>query len=313
MVENSQKYVIGVDGGGTKTVAILADFQGKTLKRIEAGSTNPYKLGMEKATLNLKQILFKVSKSFPEKEIALAYLALAGGLERDKRKKIQIERILEKEFSFPILVEGDQRAAFCSGTDLKTGILIIAGTGSISMGWRGEKEAISGGWDWLLGDQGSAFWVGRKALENVIKSLDGRTTPFPYLKKLIFKEYKIKEEKDLYQKFYGSDFVEKIASLSKIVERASRKEKIAQEILEKAAKELAQMAAAVIKKLKFQGNFPVVLVGGMFNSKIVLSSLKKELGKIVPEADFILPKTEPAMGAVKLAIKKISKNENIRN
>ena len=308
-MKDKTQYVIGIDGGGTKTVAVLADLKGKTLKRVETGSTNPNKIGFEKAIFNLKKIIAKITKSYSKDKIGFCYLGLAGGLERDEEKREKIKNFLEKEFSFPVKVEGDQKIAFRSGTDAQNGLLIISGTGSISMGWRKKREAIAGGWDWLLGDQGSAFWAGKRTLEEVAKSFDGRK-PATKLQNLIFRKWKIKEEKDLYQKFYGPDFVEKTASVSKILDSAVLKgEKIVKKILKEAGKELAQMAISVVKKLKFKEEFPIVLVGGMFKSKIVLKTVKKEMRKYARGARFVRPKKEPVVGAVKLALESLNKLE----
>jgi activator of 2-hydroxyglutaryl-CoA dehydratase len=67
------------------------------------------------------------------------------------------------------------------------------------------------------------------------------------------------------------------------------------------------MAIAVIKKLKFKGKFPIVLIGGMFKSKIVLKTVKREIKKYSPKVQFIRPKKEPVIGAIKLALEEIKK------
>jgi N-acetylglucosamine kinase-like BadF-type ATPase len=131
-----KEFVIGIDGGGTKTVAALANWQGKILKEIEIGSTNPNKIGFEKAVFNLKELISKISKN---KKIKVAYLGLAGGLERDREKRKKIRKEIQKFFDFPIFVDGDQKIAFRAGTDEKDGIVVIAGTGTIAMGWKGKK------------------------------------------------------------------------------------------------------------------------------------------------------------------------------
>lgn len=305
-MKNKEGYIIGIDGGGTKTVGILADLRGNILKKIETASSNPNKIGLEKAIFHLKNLLLKISKNCQKEKIKIAYLGLAGGLERDKKKRERIEKVLRKKFPFLIKVDGDQKIAFRSGTKEKNGMVIIAGTGSISMGWKGEKEAISGGWDWLLGDHGSAFWVGKKALEEALKSFDGRK-PTQKLQNLIFRKWKIKDGQDVYQKFYTLNFVEKVASISKLVDFAAKKnDKLAKKILEEAGRELSKMAMAVIKKLKFQKEkFPIVLIGGMFKSKIVLKRVKKEIKKFAPQAKFIRPKTNPAIGAIRIAIEQL--------
>ncbi len=297
-----EKYLIAVDGGGTKTIAVMSDLKGRILKKAKTGSTNPNKIGFEKAIFNLKKIIFKITKGCPRNQIGFCYLGLAGGLEKDKEKKKKIEKFLKKIFSFPIKVEGDQKIAFRSGTDEIDGVLIIAGTGSISMGWRGKKEEVSGGWDWLLGDQGSAFWIGKKALEEAIKTFDGRRKE-TLLRKTIFQKLKIKNGKELYQKFYQKNFVKKVASISVMVDEIALKgNKTARKILEEAGKELNQMALSVIKKLKFRKQFPLVLVGEVFNSKFVFQRVKKEIKKYYPQVQFIRPKKPPIFGGIKIAL-----------
>jgi N-acetylglucosamine kinase-like BadF-type ATPase len=300
-----KEFVIGIDGGGTKTIATLADLKGKILKEIEIGSANPNKIGFERAILNLRRVISRISKN---KKVKVAYLGLAGGLERDKEKRKRIKKELQKFFKFPIFVDGDQKIAFCAGTDEKDGIVVIAGTGAIAMGWKRKKVAISGGWDWLIGDQGSAFWVGKKVLEEIGKALDGRRKDFE-LKKFIFKKLRIKREIDLYKNFYNEDFVTRVALISKFVDEFSKKgDRFSKEILIEAAKEVSKMAISVIKKLNLEKEkFPVVFTGGMFKSKIFREEIEKEIKKFAPKANFILLNKEPVIGAVKLAIEMCKK------
>jgi N-acetylglucosamine kinase-like BadF-type ATPase len=297
-----KEFVIGIDGGGTKTIAALADFKGKILKEIEIGSTNPNKIGFERAILNLRKLILKISKN---KKVKVAYLGLAGGLERDKEKRERIRKELQKFFKFPIFVDGDQKIAFRAGINEKDGIVLIAGTGAIAMGWRGKKVAISGGWDWLIGDQGSAFWVGKKVLEEIGKALDGRRKDFK-LRKFIFKKLRIKKEIDLYKNFYCEDFVAKVALMSKFVDEFSKRgDKFSKKILIEATKEVSKMAISVIKKLNFEKEkFPIIFVGGMFKSKIFREKVEREIKKTAKKAKFILLKKKPVIGAIKLAKEK---------
>lgn len=297
-------FLIGVDGGGTKTIAVLADWKGKILRKIKIGPSNPNKIGFEKSISNLKKLLKKISKNY-SKEIKIAYLGIAGGLERDIKKREKIRKALQKIFSFKIYIEGDQKIAFRAATNEKEGVILISGTGSIAMGWKGNKEEICGGWDWLIGDQGSAFWVGRKFLEKIAQSLDGREKW--KLKEYFLKELSFKNEIGLYRKFYQENFVEKVALISKIVDKFSKRgEKNSKRILIEGAKEVAKMAKVVIKKLNFQKEkFPLVLVGGMFKSKIYLKEVKKEIKKIAPFVKILKLNKPPVLGAIKLAREKL--------
>ena len=315
---DKKNYVIGVDGGGTKTVAVLADLDGKILFQAKSGPSNPNKVGIKIAVLNLGEVLIKTSKKFSKEKIKSIYIALAGGLERDKEKREKIKRNLLKDFpQFSNLkknlkIEGDQKAAFRSGTNKKEGIIIIAGTRSIVMGWRNKKEVISGGWDYILGDQGSGFWLVQKALQSVCKELDGRGPRTKFLTSLILKKWQKKNQGDplslIMKKVYQKDLIETVASLAPLVGRAAKKgDKMAKSFLVEAGEELALSAKVVIKKLGFsKKRFPLVLVGGVFKSEIILNTLKKEIKKIAPKSDFIFSKDKPVIGAVKLAIDLVS-------
>ena len=310
----NQKYVIGVDGGGTKTVAVLANLNGKVLARAEVGPSNINKIGFKHAIDNIVKVLTQVSQEYEKDKIVFIYLGLAAGLERDKKKKKEIKKqlLVTSELSWispkNILVEADQLIAFRSGTEEKQGIVIIAGTGSIVMGWdKKGKEVIVGGWDYLLGDDGSGFWIGKKALQAVCLSIDGFNSK-SLLHSMILKKLKIKTEKDLMQEIYKPEMIKNIASLAPLVETAAKTgDKTAKDILFQASNELIIRANLAIKKLNLENKFfPLVLAGGVFKSKIILTKVKKDIKIIAPKANFIRPKQEPVIGAMKLALEQIS-------
>ncbi len=302
-------FVIGVDGGGTATTVALADFSGRMVKKFSGGPSNSTKIGMTQAISNLGVCLMKTVSSVPKNRIALVYIALAGSLERDVAKRKLIKNLLLERFPAlyslrdKIIIEGDQKAAFRSGTDARDGVVLIAGTGSIAMGWRGKKEAIAGGWDYIMGDQGSAFRIGQRALHFVCKQLDGRSPDTGLLRRMIFTEFKIKQDTDLIKKIYGPGLVERVASIASVVDAAAqKKDAIAGKILISAGEEMALAALAVIKKLSFgKTRVPIVLAGGVFRAKIFSDEVKRKIKQKLPAAYFISPGQPSVVGAVKLA------------
>lgn len=300
-----KNFVIGIDGGGTKTNAVLADLNGKILKTVKTGPSNLRNSGIENAVLNIADAIKKLNVSASEADI-MVVIGLAGIQEEyaDQVFKIrnQLLETVGESFKGKIKIVSDQLIAFKSGTDLKDGMVLIAGTGSACHGWYKNKEVKTSGWGWL-GDEGAGFWAGQKAFQAILKDLDGRSTKTE-ITKLCFKELKIKTKQDLLKKIYTQDFVKNVSLLSVFVDKASQKQdKIAKNILKQAGQELALSGIAVIKKLKMQKKeFPFVLIGGMFKSKIVLNIIKKEIKKVAPKIKFIQPKKEPVIGAVKLAL-----------
>ena len=311
MQKENQKYVIGVDGGGTKTISALADLNLKILKIAKTGPSNLRNVGIEEAVLNISKAILKVIKGIKEKNILSIFIALAAVEEEFKSEKEKIKREIfknpkiSKALRGDIEIVSDQIAAFRAGTDEKDGLVLIAGTGSVCHGRRGKKEVKTGGWGWA-NDEGSGFWAGQKGYQAIFKDLDGRG-PKTKITKLVFKEWKLKNKEDLMKKIYGKDSIRNISLISKTVDKASQMgDKVARKILEEAGEELSILAISVIKRLNFHNKkFPLVLIGAMFKSKIILNKLKKEIKKLAPRAEFIFPKEEPVIGAIKLAIENL--------
>lgn len=301
------QYIIGIDGGGTKTTVALADLKGKIFKIAKGGPSSPVNVGVKTASKNIAEGIKKILR---KEEVISTFIGLAAIQEEPRYKKEILNELkkykeISQIFKGKIEIGSDQIVAFRSETDKKDGVLIIAGTGCVAHGWRGHREFTASGWHWLA-DEGSAFWVGQRAFQAVLKNLDERGKK-TLLKELAFKELKVKNTEQLLNKVY-SEPLKTIPIFSILTDNASKKgDKIAIEILESAGKELALAAKTVLKKLKMEKEeFPLVLVGGMFKSKMILEIVKKEIKKVAPKANFILPRKEPVIGAIKLA------NENIK-
>lgn len=306
--KNKKKYIIAIDGGGTKTTAALADLEGNIIFKKTVAGSNIDKIGFEEAMNNILRVINIILKQ--EKNISFIYLALAGGTQRDEKRRKDVEKHLAQKLNFQpkkFLVEGDEIAAFRSGTDEKNGIVIIAGTGSIVVGWNNNKKKIVGGWGHLWSDEGSAFWIGKKALQATSNSIDNCLSST--FEKEILKKLKIRKSGDLMGTIYNSSVIEKISSLALTVDEMDQrqKNKEARNILVQAGESLALQANKIIKELNFRQTFLVVLAGSVFNSMTVLNTTKKEITRTYPKAIFIRPKSKPIIGAVKLAI------ENYKN
>ncbi len=338
MKDKSGDYVIGVDGGGTKTIAALADLKGKILKIGKAGPSNPRNVGIKKTSENIAQAIKKVLKKRKAEKILSTFIGLAAVEEeyRSKKGEIKKELLRQKETSKilkgKLIIGSDQAVAFRSGANKKEGIILIAGTGTSCHGWRKGKDVKSSGWGYLA-DEGSAFWVGQKVFQTILKELDGRG-PKTLLTKIVFQKLKtelplpkvekkefsltmearrkkspkfsspIKNKENLLTKIYSKNPTEIIPLFSVFCDNAAKKgDGVAREILVEAAKELAFSVKIVIKKLNFKNQkFPLVLVGGMFESRIILETVKREIKKFAPKVKFIHSKKESVCGAVKLAI-----------
>jgi N-acetylglucosamine kinase-like BadF-type ATPase len=311
-MKKDKQYIIGVDGGGTKTIAALANLRGEILAKSKSRSSNPRNIGIKEAVFNLTQVISQLCKQIKKNdEIISTFIGLPAVEEEYRDRKAQILKLLQgqkeifKIFKGKVIISSDQIVSFRSGANQKDGVLLIAGTGSVCHGWRGKKEAKAGGWGWL-NDEGSAFWIGQKAFQAILKGLDGRG-PRTLLTKLAFQKFRTNKITDFLKEIYSQNPTEIISQFSIICDKASQKgDKVAKKIMIEAGIELALTTIKVIRELNFQKiKFPLVLVGSVFNSKIILNQIKKRIKKIAPEVQFIRPKKEPVIGAIKLAIEKI--------
>ncbi len=307
MKNETQNYVIGVDGGGTKTVAVLADTNGKILKTAFSGSSSPRNIGIEMSVENVAKAINPVLNS--KKKIISTFIGLPCIAEEfySKRGKIkkELQKRIPKIFSGKVEIGSDQEVAFRSGSLQKDGVLIISGTGCVARGWKGKKQAHSSGCGWLA-DEGSAFSIGQKVFQEIIKDLDGRG-PKTLMTKIVLKELKFKTGEDLTSFIYSKNPTTVVPLLSAFCDKASEKgDLVAKRIMIWAGQELSLNTVPIIKKLKFKSSkFPLVLVGGVFKSKTLLRKVKKEIKKIAPRAEIILPKAKPVIGAVRIAIEAI--------
>ena len=307
MKKNSKKYVIGVDGGGTKTVTALADLDGNILKIVKTGPSSPRNVGIKKTVENVAK---GIKKAAGKKSIAFALIGLPAVQEEYRTKISAIKKKILKEFSedLNVKIDSDQLAAFRSGSDEKTGVLLIAGTGCAVHGWRGGREEKVSGWGWLA-DEGSAFWTGKKTLQTVFKDLDGRSVKSK-LTKLTLENFKVKTAEKLAQKIYKDSFVKIVSSLSAIADQAAKTgDKTARQILREAGDEAATAVNVAVKKLGLKNKkFPLVLVGSMFKSNYFKKAFELYIKETCSKAEIIYPKDPPVSGAVKLALENIVKN-----
>lgn len=294
-----QKLVAGIDGGGTKTVGVIGDGDLNILARVEEGASAPRNVGINEAVRVLDRV---IKELFKKGDPSFIFIALAGIQEQPHyREKIRKE-LLKKHPEVGIEVGSDQIVAFRSGTDERDGLLLIAGTGSVAHGWKGKKEAKASGWGYLE-DKGSAFWAGRKSLQAIFESLDGRGEK-TLIKDIAWQELGLRDEEDLLNRVYD-DPLRMVPRFSVFCDKAAQKEdKIALSIMKEAGEELSLSVLTVARKLGFKEKFPLVLVGSMFKSPHLLETVKKEVRDSCPKVEFVRPEKEAVAGALKIALEK---------
>jgi N-acetylglucosamine kinase-like BadF-type ATPase len=301
--------VIGVDGGGTKTAAWLApladDGSGRILGRGMTGPGNPRAAGFDVAQANIDLAIdaaFADAK-LPRTTVAAACFGLAGAGRPEEQERIAAwakqHRIAQE-----IRVCGDAEPILAAASPENVGIVLIAGTGSLAWGRNAAGEtARCGGWGYLLGDEGSGYAIALAGLRAAMRAADGRGPPTDLLAAYRHKLL-AKEPDELIARIYSPEMTrEKLAELAGIVFEYRSTDEVAEKIIAAGARELAELAATVARRLRLQQNaFALALSGGVLLHQLnyleeVLSAL---IGEGIKPAHWIIVK-EPVVGAVVLA------------
>ncbi|WP_201318862.1 MULTISPECIES: N-acetylglucosamine kinase [unclassified Paenibacillus] len=311
--------LLAVDGGGTKCRAVVADVRGGWLGEGRAGSSNYQSVGQDAAarevSLAVKAALTDAGYA-PERDgsggvkLGCAVFALAG-LDTEQDRTVLTALVVEVLHGLDIqvdrlIIENDGFAALLGATDGAPGVLVIAGTGSIVYGVNKEgMNCRAGGWGHLVGDEGSGYWIGKKAITAVMKAEDGRGRPTRLTERLL-SHLGLNNAEELYNWTFSPEYsVERVAQLWEVVSQALNDGDEASRLLvEEAADELYQGASAVIRNLSMENEkFSVILQGGVLQNAPYLRGLI--CGRIrsdFPSAQWDSAKKEPVYGVISMGL-----------
>lgn len=297
-------YVLGIDAGGTKTVCQLADEQGELLAEARRGGANLQASG----ELEVEKVLHEVmEEALGEHDVRPAAICLGiAGVDRPDDARVVRGIMRRIGYKARVLVVNDALVALEAGAPDAPGVVLIAGTGSIAYGRNDQNQAArAGGWGYMLGDEGSGYWIGRAALRAVLREAD-RRGPATQLTGLLLHYYGVARAQDLIaQVYHGTLRPAAIAALAQCVQGAfSNGDAVAIGILRSAADQLESAALSVARRLEMVGSeFPFVLSGGIFRAVPWLEEeLARRLPMASPRSHTVLLNVEPAAGAVRLAL-----------
>jgi N-acetylglucosamine kinase-like BadF-type ATPase len=290
--------VVGMDAGGTKTRAFAVTRGGEIVGRGAGGGANllssPDPQGSIAAALREA-----LAGRIPDAVV----LSCAGGereAERAKGRAI-LASLLGPEVA--VDVTHDAKAALYAGNPAGCGVVLISGTGSIAYGRNDQGvEARCGGWGYLVGDEGSAVWIGQEGLRATSYDHDGRGSPTA-ISRHLFEDLGAGDFNDVLPLLYGKPHPSPaILAATRAVARAfAENDGIAVNIVQRGARSLADMAATVAHGLSLEGG-PVYLSGGAFeNVRPLEKAVRLELLSALPRAAVEPVGEEPAMGAARLA------------
>jgi N-acetylglucosamine kinase-like BadF-type ATPase len=307
---NRPANIIGVEGGGTKTVAWIAtihpDGTSEIRGRGASGPSNIHAVGLN-STLDhvLEAIRLARSAAGLSQQPADAVCLAMAGVDRPQEAELFTQWAFAQKLAVRVKVTNDCEGLLAAGTKEGWGVALVAGTGSITFGQTPDGTMTrTGGWGYLMGDEGSAYTVALAGLKAAVRAADGRD-PGNQLLPDFLERLELHQPEDLLQAIYLSNHDRAwIASLADVVTAAAdRGDGAANGIIDSAAGELALLIATTARKLHLQSEpIPLCYTGGLIlNSPALQARLEEELtGQQIRLAEYVAVEV-PVWGAIKLA------------
>ncbi len=307
------RYLLGVDGGGSKTMALIAalDESGRmsVCGRGRGGPSNLRLSGKKQSLESLDRAIDEalVDAGVPGRCLDYAVLALAGSTSPDVQ--LEITNWADKRhLSAGLEIVHDALPVLAHGTADGWGIALIVGTGSVAVGIdRHGKSVTKGGWGHWFGDKGSGYYLGDMALAAVAEASD-EIGPQTVLSELVLERLGTKDPRSILKEVSGGgDTRRAVAALAPIVMNAAEKQdRVALRIINGAVMEAVKLVAAVAKALAFERPYPLALAGGVVcSSQLFRDELLFRLNSFKSPPATVMLVDEPVEGCLKIARTKL--------
>ncbi len=301
-------YVLGIDGGATKTHALLLDSHGHCLGFGEAGSGNHQVFGLKPALKEIQRASLSAitTAGLSPSDIRLGYFCLAGADLPEDYSMLQ-EAIEGLELAQSVVVKNDTMAALRSGLTRSWGVVVVCGTGFNAAGRAPDgREIILPGLGPISGDWGGGYALSQDMIRMIMRAWDGRGKP-TLLTSLVLSALNVPSEEVLLAKLYHGEI--QARSLTNLVpllfEAAEAGDEVARELIIKMGTEVGITASTLIRRLFLeQEEVEVVLAGGVFKGKgsLLLDTVLDVVCQVAPKARIVRPRYEPVVGAALLAL-----------
>jgi glucosamine kinase len=294
-VANSE-YVVGVDAGGSSTRAIAVGLDNKVLGRGTAGGANPNSHPYEVAAARMAEAMSTAISGLDAGAARSCVIGMAGS---SKLTDDTVDAVFRRAWqgtglTCAMRVVTDQEAAFASATTEPDGAVLVAGTGSIAATIIDRKLAATvGGYGWLLGDEGSAYWIGREAVRTTLRAL-AAADPLGPLSLAVLDEAVRERPEDTFaarrQAFArlitaaNAEPPIRLARFAPLVSEHVLEDRVAEDIVLRTVDVLAEMAEAARRP-----GTPVVLVGSVVGPDSPIGArLRDRLGGVLSATDGVL-------------------------
>jgi N-acetylglucosamine kinase len=301
--------VLGIDGGGTKTQAVIVDDSGQLCGTGLGGPSNYDDVGIDTTRTSIGQAVdaARHTADLPQTPFSAAFLGMAGVVSPTDRGIIRdIAQTLDLASSETIGVDHDCRIALAGGLSGRPGLVQIVGTGSSTFGMNAAGDGWrSGGWGQLISDEGSSYWLGVQAMRTAVRAFDGRIANTSLLEK-VQGHLELAHMNDIMHRIYLAGLSRaEVAGLAPLVIEAAREgDDVALGLVDQGTQDLAECVLAVAKRLSFTASScELAMVGGLFRSgDIFVQPFKNAVLDRLPQCYIIPAELPPVLGAGVLSL-----------
>ena len=304
------RYVMGIDGGATKTLAAVLDLDRSTVRVAHGGPSNEDAVGAQAAGQALLSVADAAlaQTGIEQDRLDAAVLAVAG-TDTDAIAA-QVRRLRTDSW----IVVNDVVGAWAAATGAQPGVGVISGTGSNVFGLGPDGDTWrAGGWGHVLGDEGSGYWLGAQSIRAALRDRDGSGPPTALTDAAC--EFFAKPSVEALAAFVYSKPLTKgeIAAFAvRTAELAGAGDAVARELYESGARALGEQITSVIAHTGLSGAFPVGLIGSAFKAgEVFINPLCEAVRAVAPQAQIEIADLAPVGGSLLLAARACGRREAI--
>lgn len=298
-------HIIGIDGGGTSTTALIADETGRMIGRGIGGPGNYATNGISNVITSCIEAIqgclpegITLDELLRERTILVAGISGVNLLSEAE----QLAKAFQQKGFTESLISHDGTIALSGALSGKDGVIVISGTGSIAYGLRENRTIQVGGWGYLIDDEGSAFKIALRMIQAVFLGCDGRGLRSKALEEAVLAYFSATTIREILPMIYRNplerDFIGRLTPLGADLARTG--DPICEKIFADAGRSLGSLAVAAIEALglsSMEGR--IGLCGGVFSAgDIITLPMQAEIDKVAPLQTIALPDFEPVMGAL---------------
>lgn len=301
------RLYVGIDGGGTKTLCLVAQGSGEVLGYGLGGAANTNFTSVEQARQSLDDAIAGAWRAAGPPHHPPQAAVLTGPV-----PGAMAEEIARRETGVAALEHASEGLsawyAALAFTQSTYGVTIGAGTGAVAQGFnRQGEQATASAWGGLFGDEGGAYWIAIEGMRAVARAEDGRDPPTA-LRQGLAEMFQFSNLWDFVHVVYQKPLHRReVAAFSPVVARvAAQGDAKAQEILRRAGHELAEAALAVVRRLGLSSDeFPLVPFGSVFKAgPWLMEPFQEEIKQAAPGAVITFLRYEPVVGTILLAMQR---------